>query len=224
MFRVHIRDMRVALSICLLLSASATRAELSGPARVIDGDTLRIGATQIRLHGIDAPEATQTCAAADGAVTACGALATRALAALTAGAQLSCTALDVDRYGRTVARCTSGGRDLGRAMVEAGHALAYRRYSTAYVGAEDGARQARRGLWSGRMQDPAAFRASRTVAAAPAAVPGCAIKGNISGGGRIYHVPGQEHYAATRINTARGERWFCTEAEARAAGWRAARR
>ncbi len=48
----------------------------------------------------------------------------------------------------------------------------------------------------------------------------CLIKGNISPGGRIYHVPGSDSYDKTRIDEARGERWFCTEAEARAAGWR----
>lgn len=49
----------------------------------------------------------------------------------------------------------------------------------------------------------------------------CRIKGNIAmSGERIYHVPGAPYYYATRIDTARGERWFCSEAEARAAGWR----
>jgi len=54
--------------------------------------------------------------------------------------------------------------------------------------------------------------------------PGCDIKGNISisTGEKIYHVPGQEYYAATEINSQYGERWFCTEAEARANGWRKA--
>ncbi|UVC11712.1 hypothetical protein IHQ71_00360 [Rhizobium sp. TH2] len=54
---------------------------------------------------------------------------------------------------------------------------------------------------------------------------GCAIKGNISynGGEKIFHVPGQEYYAATNITHLKGERWFCSEAEARAAGWRKAR-
>jgi len=56
-------------------------------------------------------------------------------------------------------------------------------------------------------------------AAAPAG--DCRIKGNISDRGRIYHLPGSESYDRTKIDTARGERWFCTEAEARAAGWRA---
>jgi hypothetical protein len=54
----------------------------------------------------------------------------------------------------------------------------------------------------------------------------CTIKGNISvnTGERIYHVPGGEYYDPTKINTDDGERWFCTEAEARAAGWRRSRR
>ena len=53
-------------------------------------------------------------------------------------------------------------------------------------------------------------------------IPGCDIKGNISfdTGERIYHVPGQEYYSETVINPDFGERWFCTEAEAQAAGWR----
>ncbi|TBY57028.1 succinoglycan biosynthesis protein exoi [Rhizobium leguminosarum bv. viciae] len=56
--------------------------------------------------------------------------------------------------------------------------------------------------------------------------PSCNIKGNISinSGERIYHVPGQKIYAATRIRLEYGERWFCTEQEARDAGWRPANR
>lgn len=53
---------------------------------------------------------------------------------------------------------------------------------------------------------------------------GCRIKANISENGRIFHVPGQQHYEETRINLAAGERWFCSEAAASAAGWRKAKR
>lgn len=60
------------------------------------------------------------------------------------------------------------------------------------------------------------------AAAAPAKGP-CLIKGNISESGKIYHLPGSDWYERTEINTRKGERWFCTETEARAAGWRAAR-
>jgi hypothetical protein len=51
----------------------------------------------------------------------------------------------------------------------------------------------------------------------------CSIKGNLTGGERIYHMPGQAYYEQTTINTLIGERWFCSEAEARAAGWRRSR-
>ena len=51
--------------------------------------------------------------------------------------------------------------------------------------------------------------------------PGCVIKGNISSKGeKIYHMPGQRYYNATIIEPSKGERWFCTEAEALANGWR----
>jgi cold shock CspA family protein len=51
--------------------------------------------------------------------------------------------------------------------------------------------------------------------------PGCLIKGNISvnSGRKYYHLPGMEDYDKTRINTTKGERWFCTEDEAKASGW-----
>lgn len=60
------------------------------------------------------------------------------------------------------------------------------------------------------------------VVSSPATGP-CLIKGNISESGKIYHLPGSDWYEHTQINARKGERWFCTEAEARAAGWRAAR-
>jgi hypothetical protein len=64
---------------------------------------------------------------------------------------------------------------------------------------------------------------SRLAEKAPAST--CNIKGNISvkNGERIYHVPGQKYYVETKIEARRGERWFCSEAEARAAGWRKSR-
>ena len=64
-----------------------------------------------------------------------------------------------------------------------------------------------------------------TLAAGSAAAAGehdaCNIKGNVSTQGeRIYHVPGQRYYDKTRISASHGEQWFCSEKEARAAGWR----
>ncbi|MFV4649277.1 hypothetical protein ACNJUT_22040, partial [Mycobacterium tuberculosis] len=101
----------------------------------------------------------------------------------------------------------------------------------AYAAAEAEARRMRRGLWAGRFAAPSTWRAearqARQARPASGAPPqqGCAIKGNISAAGqRIFHVPGQEDYAATRIDPSKGERWFCSAAEAQAAGWIAAAR
>lgn len=66
--------------------------------------------------------------------------------------------------------------------------------------------------------------AAMLVLSAPVLAEECNIKGNVNTRGeRIYHVPGQKYYDETRISESHGERWFCTEEEARAAGWRRAR-
>ena len=109
-------------------------------------------------------------------------------------------------------------------MVVSGAAFAYHRYSDAYAAHETAARRAGVGVWSGTAQQPEAFRRGKAKPLADAAEAGCAIKGNISDGGRIYHMPGQRDYAKVTIRPANGERWFCTEAEERAAGWRPAAR
>jgi hypothetical protein len=113
---------------------------------------------------------------------------------------------------------------MGEVLVAAGYARAYLRYSDRYLETEKAAVVTGRGIFGSDMAAPEDHRAAARPAPTQAAPGDCAIKGNISSNGRIYHLPGQENYADTRINPARGERWFCTEAEARAAGWRRARR
>ena len=74
------------------------------------------------------------------------------------------------------------------------------------------------GLWAGTFDPPWEWRAAIVAETAP---DDCVIKGNISRSGeRIYHLPFQDHYDRTRISEEAGERWFCSEAEALAAGWR----
>jgi endonuclease YncB( thermonuclease family) len=206
-------------SFLILLALPVSAEVISGAARVIDGDTLQIGVTRVRLFGIDAPERAQACEDAAGRRWECG-VAARARLLELARAQVRCEARDTDRYGRMVGVCLAGGRDLGAVLVREGLAFAYRRYSQDYVGLEDGARMSRRGLWAGHAERPSEFRAAEhPVQNSPGT---CAIKGNISAKGRLYHMPGARSYRATRINTTKGERWFCTESEARAAGWRKA--
>ena len=190
---------------------------------------MAIGETRIRLHGIDALERDQRCGAQFAPMWGCGSWVTAEVRARYDGRQAECVALDTDRYGRTVAQCWVQGEDIGAALVEGGLAFAYTRYSEAYVPHQRRAEQRKAGLHAMGVQSPSDFRQSKRdgfarqyMASAPA---GCTIKGNISisSGKRIYHMPGQTHYARTKISLAKGEKWFCSELEAQAAGWRRAR-
>jgi endonuclease YncB( thermonuclease family) len=216
--------MRLAAVIAAGLSwAGPAAAGPDGRIDVVDGDTLNVGRDKVRLFGIDAPELDQSCRRPDGTVWRCGDWARDEVRRLYQGRRAACEAIDTDRYGRTVATCRVEGHDMGATLVANGYARAYLRYSDLYLETEKEAVVAGRGIFGSDMVAPEAFRAADRPA--PQTAPeGCVIKGNISGSGRIYHMPGHENYADTRIDTSRGERWFCTEAEAQAAGWRRARR
>jgi endonuclease YncB( thermonuclease family) len=195
--------------------------DATGPLGVIDGDTFDVGGHRIRLHGADAPEDAQTCRDEEGRDWACGDWATAEARSLWEGRAAACEFLETDRYGRQVSRCEVGGEDLGAALVGRGMALAYVAYSEDYLPEQRRAEAARLGLWRGSFEAPWDWRrGQREARAEPAEA--CAIKGNISSRGRIYHLPGGRSYEATRIVEADGERWFCSVAEAEAAGWRAA--
>ena len=199
------------------------QADFSGTVRVIDADTVDVGATRVRLHAIDAPEQDQSCTTEHGLPFACGQWASAQVTARFGGQQATCARLDTDRHGRTVAKCAVNGVDMGAEIVSQGWAFAYRRYGMDYDLEEKAAYVTDRGLHGFRVQSPAQFRVTRAKGRIPPD-PRCRIKGNISANGQIFHVPGQEFYERTGINEARGERWFCSEAQARKAGWRAARR
>jgi len=194
---------------------------IAGPARVVDGDTLIIRDARIRLEGIDAPEASQQCRGIGGPWS-CGAAATRALSALVAGRDVQCQSSGTDKYGRVLAICWAGPLELNAEMVRRGLAWAFVRYSRRLVSVESEARRMRLGVWQSENETAWDYRAGRWSSAEISAPRGCAIKGNISHSGRIYHVPWSPHYSSVRIDISRGERWFCSEAEAIAAGWRPA--
>jgi len=215
------RGFAAALAAAVLLSVAEAQT-LTGRASVGDGDTLRLAGETVRLHAIDAPETGQTCADADGRRWPCGRAAERALARLAEGG-LRCEGRERDPYGRLVAKCYADGADVARRLVRRGAAFAYPQYGRDYVSAERRASAEGRGVWRGKATRPWAVRDART-AESDGGSQGCRIKGNISENGRIYHLPGQAFYNRTRISDERGERWFCSEAAARAAGWRRARR
>jgi len=192
-----------------------------GQASVIDADTIKIRDQSIRLFGIDALEDDQKCLA-DGKRRRCAQRAANALANRIGRRNVVCDKRARDRYGRLVGVCYVNGEDLNAWLVDEGWALAYRRYSLLYVKHEARAREAKKGVWATRFVKPWEARRGKRLDQR-VAQRRCAIKGNIGADGeRIYHVPGGYYYAKTRITESEGERWFCSEAEARAAGWRRA--
>ncbi|MGY6633889.1 MAG: thermonuclease family protein [Alkalilacustris sp.] len=212
-------------------SVNPAHAVIEGPATVIDGDTLEVAGTRIRLQGIDAPERDQTCIGADGVPWPCGLRSTEAARSRFGGRVLRCEDLGERTWGRVVARCFDGPVDVAEAMLHEGMARACPRYalqhshSRAYLSVEAAAMARRAGVFAGPPPPRAGFCAPEPASEPVRSAQTCQIKGNINASGeRIYHLPGQRFYDVTRIDTAAGERWFCTEDDARAAGWRAARR
>jgi endonuclease YncB( thermonuclease family) len=223
------------------LVASISAETLVGRASVIDGDTIEIHGERIRFNGIDAPESAQLCADSGGRMYRCGAISAEALAEwLAASSPTSCKFIERDQYGRFVGNCArADGASVQRWLVRNGLAMDWPRYSNGAFAKEQSAAKAEKiGIWQGNFQPPWEWRAAQreqtdnpsTISLVPSAARfpaaseqsgACNIKGNISRKGeRIYHVPGQKYYAQTQISIGKGERWFCSEQEARSAGWR----
>jgi endonuclease YncB( thermonuclease family) len=240
-----IPTLAIALVACLACSL-AQAADLSGVPRIVDGDTLAIGSTKVRLEGIDAPETDQVCLNANGDHWACGIEARDQLALHIGGREIRCSSSGVDAYRRTLAICYLVGEDLNGWMVQQGWALAYVQYSSAYRQVEEDARANLRGLWQGAFIAPWDWRHrnnktvilgafsvpidAQKILLGPSATEGapspeCTIKGNINRNGeRIYHMENQQFYARVIMDKGSGKRWFCTSEEAEAAGWRRALR
>ena len=131
---------------------------IAGSATVIDGDTISIGGTRIRLEGTDAPEWEQTCDDAKGASWPCGTKAARELGALIKGVTLTCKTSDFDQYDRVLAECSMpDGTNVNVWLVRQGWAVAFGR-SRLYTSAEAEAKAAKRGLWQGTFTRPSDWR------------------------------------------------------------------
>lgn len=140
------------------LRPNKPQVTFTGMATVVDGDTIRLHGIKIRLYGIDAPEFAQECTAGDGTRWPCGMAAAMRLADLTGDKIITCEKRDVDHYGRAVAVCYDGATDINAAMVRSGYAIAYRRYSSAYVDDERAARLNRVGIWPSTFTEPETYR------------------------------------------------------------------
>lgn len=179
----HRRHLLSSLCLSLALlpawSGAPALAEVTGPPRVIDGDTIEVAGTVIRLYGIDAPELGQSCRIG-ARVYDCGRIARTALLDLTAGVAVRCKLAPPSPEGGSpeaspeaspedspedsgadgrIGRCSADGYDLSEGMTYTGWALALRPVSKRYVAFEERARAAGRGLWKGRFVAPWDWRA-----------------------------------------------------------------
>ena len=197
---------------------------IEGRAQALGGDLLRVGNTTLRLAGVEAPEDRQQCGSGNRRFR-CGASAQAALARLVNGRTVSCTPSGSDAAGLALASCSRGKLDINAELVRGGHVFAASGLFASYSGLERDARAAKAGIWAGgEAERPAEFRAKVWDDAKRRAPDGCPIKGLVTGRERVYVLPWAPDYERGRIQKARGERWFCSEQEARAAGWKPAAR
>lgn len=191
-------------------------------AQAVTGDTLRIGSTLIVLDGIEAPETGQSCERATGRWR-CGAAARDALARLIRGRSVSCEITGELESGMKRGACATGDADLAEKLLEDGMVFAASSFFLShYARIERKARGEKNGLWAGEAERPQEWRERRWAEAKEKAPDGCPIKGRIRSGARTYLLPWSPAYEKVRLSRARGERWFCSESEAEAAGWRRA--
>ena len=157
-------------SIFFILTYNDVRSEninkISGFAKVVDGDTIKINSKKIRLYGIDAPEKKQKCKKTYLTISfmsftkdyMCGEVSTQKLIKKINKQKLNCNIIDVDRYKRLIGECFKRNINLNSWMVSNGYAVAYRKYSKKYVSDEINAKNNKLGIWQGKFEMPWDYR------------------------------------------------------------------
>jgi len=238
-----------ARALVLLLMLFAASPVWAAGATVRDGATLQLADVTYRLDGIDAPEMDQICIDEHADAWAYGVEARDQLSRLIGDRQVRCEDLGPAPYKkRHIGICTVEGESssLNALMVRAGFALDFEPYAKGrFKDDEAGARDNRRGLWKGCFVAPAEFRRGKKDGALfggscrsdkdretravlfpnyPVMPPGCSIKGKlavrarITGNVGVYQLQGCRNYPTLT----KPDRWFCSEEDAQAAGYRKA--
>lgn len=192
---------------------------VSGYAVSLTGDMMRIDGKTVRLADIEAPELTQTCSRPNASTWNCGQSALNALRRLTGQNTITCDIQQIDASGHRVGKCRAEEVDLAAELVRNGHVFASGGLFPAYGSEQSEAQSAKAGLWSGTSKSPQDYRDERWNAASRDAPDGCPIKGRVVANGKVYILPWSRNYEKYRMRDGRGDRWFCSEDEARSAGW-----
>lgn len=218
------------------IALEANEQETFSVTRVVDGDTIDViieGKTErLRLIGIDTPETVDPRKPVQCFGKEASKKAKQLLSNKTVKLESDPTQGERDKYGRLLRYVVlPDGQSFNKLMISEGYAYEYTystpyKYQTEYKQAQKDARIAKRGLWDScpAKKIPAAKKTSaKTLSPTQTKPPSCNIKGNMSDTGKIYHLSSCGSYDKTKIDEIRGERWFCTEEEAVAAGWRKAK-
>ena len=163
----------LVISICLIfffLTYHDVKSQevkiISGVAKVIDGDTIRIDKKKIRLFGIDAPEIKQKCQKpwlifsllTFNKNYPCGEISKLKLKNHINNKFIICKSSNKDRYNRFIAECYKEKTNINKWMILNGHAVAYRKYSKKFVAQENLAKKEKLGLWGGTFEMPWEWR------------------------------------------------------------------
>ena len=202
------------------IMAPKSESGLTGRATAISGDLIRVNTQLIRLTGIEAPEPKQPCLRGNGRRWNCGASARAALDKLVRGKTVVCTASGEDSDGRTLASCKADEADVAETLVRGGHVFAASGLFASYSSAESQAHSEQLGIWQGESIRPKEWRDQIWEDAKRNAPEGCPIKGYARASDRIYTMPWSNDYHGAKVRTVKGDRWFCSEDEARAAGFK----
>ena len=162
--------MIIISSIFFILTYNDVRSEninkITGFAKVVDGDTIKINSKKIRFYGIDAPEKKQKCKKTYLTISfmsftkdyMCGEVSTQKLIKKINNQKLNCNIIDVDRSKRLIGECFKRNINLNSWMVSNGYAVAYRKYSKKYVSDEINAKNNKLGIWQGKFEMPWDYR------------------------------------------------------------------
>lgn len=194
--------------------------EISGRAMAVSGDTLRLDGKLIGLAGIEAPDLAQVCTRAGKQRWRCGVAATEALSQKIRREVVTCAPTGREDRGRQMARCRVGEEDIAATLVKAGWVFAESGFLSAYGRTESEAKTKKVGLWAGEAERPDAWRTRLFADAKKKAPNNCPVKGIKASTGPRYVMPWESDYDRLRVRVSRGERWFCSEDEARAAGFK----
>ncbi len=210
------------------VSVSAEASVVTGRAAAVTGGLLRVNGELVELKGVEPPSPKHPCVKANGRRWSCAASATSALNRLVRAEDVTCEIDGRNGDGRAIGTCAVAhdgkATDIGAELVRNGHVFASSGMFASYASDEAAAREAKLGLWQGETVRPQEWRDRAWAEAKRTAPDGCPIKGLVRASERVYAMPWSPEYASAKVREVRGERWFCSEDDARAAGFRLSRR